>query len=215
LVKTDAFGDSTWSKTLGDTSGSCGCTVWQTTDGGYVIVGNIGYTDTLHMYLVKTDASGNKLWDRVLGGTGWSGGQCVQQTTDGGYILVGVTNVDADGREAVWLVKTDSSGNPVWSRTFGGGSENVGYWVQQTADGGYVIAGQVDSRGAGSPGVWLIKTDALGNRLWSRTPSGHAGDRGRCVQQTADGGYVVAGNTGGGGGDLGNILLIKTDADGN
>jgi hypothetical protein len=215
LVKTDAFGDSTWSKTLGDNSGSCGCTVRQTTDGGYVIVGNIGYADTLHMYLVKTDASGNKLWDRSLGGTERSGGQCVQQTTDGGYILVGTTQLDNGELQAVLLIKTDSLGNSAWSQTFGGGVENVGYWVQQTTDGGYVITGEVDSLGAGSAGVWLIKTDASGNRLWSRTPSGDEWDRGRCVQQTADGGYVVAGDMGHGSGDLGNICLIKTDADGN
>ena len=212
LVKTDAFGDSTWSKTLGDTSGSCGCTVRQTADGGYVIVGNIGYSDTLSMYLLKTDASGSELWKRRFVGCGWSGGQCVQQTTDGGYILVGADYFDDKGH--VWLIKTDSLGNTVWSRTFGGGSENIGYWVQQTTDGGYILTGKVDSLGAGTPGVWLIKIDAFGNKLWSRTPTGHKYDRGRCVQQTTDGGYIIAGdmNTGHGFGD---IYLIKTDAEGN
>ncbi|MCW3135441.1 MAG: hypothetical protein N2V77_00645, partial [Canidatus Methanoxibalbensis ujae] len=82
-----------------------------------------------------------------------------------------------------------------WNRTFGGSSLDWGNSVQQTSDGGYVIAGETYSYGAGGDDVWLIKTDLYGNKEGDKTFGGSHEDYGWSVQQTSDGGYIIAGET--------------------
>jgi hypothetical protein len=102
-----------------------------------------------------------------------------------------------------------------FARTYGGANEDIASSVQQTSDGGYIVAGMTRSFGAGSRDILLIKTDANGNVQWAKTYGGTDGDYAYSVQQTSDGGYIVAGLTysfGAGGSDF---FLIKTDANGN
>ncbi|RJP73668.1 MAG: T9SS C-terminal target domain-containing protein [Candidatus Zixiibacteriota bacterium] len=154
------------------------------------------------------------LWTRTFGGSSYDYGSSVEQTTDGGYIIAGYTWSFGLGYHDVYLVKTDAEGNPVWQRTFGGSYYDYGYSVQQTTDGGYVIAGETWPYGAGSYNVYLVKTDASGNPLWQQAFGGSSGDFGRSVQQTADGGYVIAGETWSCGAGSWDVYLIKTEAGG-
>jgi hypothetical protein len=204
LIKTDSNGNRLWKKTFGGGFFNCGRSVQQTTDGGYIIAGDRGSG----IYLIKTDSDGNELWSKTFGGSSWESGYSVQQTTDGGYIIAGDTDSFGAGNHDVYLIKTDPDGNELWSKTFGGSSEDFGYSVQQTADGGYIIAGETGSFGAGYGDVYLIKTDSNGNELWSRAFGGSSWDYGRSVQQTADGGYIIAGETGSFGAGYGDVYLI-------
>jgi len=206
-----------WEKTFSGTYAAAGYSVQQTSDGGYIIAGwaQIFDTSMCDMYLIKTDSSGNEVWSKTFGGTHSDKGYSVQQTTDGGYIVAGVTSSSGAGASDVYLVKTDSSGNEVWSKTFGGTSTDEGYSVRQTLDGGYIIAGWSQSFGAGSWDVYLVKTDSLGNLVWSKTFGGTATDYGHSVQQTSDGGYIIAGSTSSFGAGNYDVYLIKTDSSGN
>ncbi len=194
LAKTDAYGDTLWTKI-----GIGGQFVRQTTDGGYITSEGAD--------LVKTDANGNVIWAKNYGGTAYTYyvPYCVQQTTDGGYIVTGFVQSSFTSNTAdVYLFKTDSGGNLIWAKTFGGANGDEGHSVQQTTDGGYIIAGTTASFGAGAQDVYLLKTDTIGNLAWSKTFGGIGPDLCFSVQQTTDGGYIIAGST----------YLIKTDANG-
>lgn len=105
-------------------------------------------------------------WSRTFGGPKNDIAVSAQQTSDGGYIMVGWTDSYGAGDEDIWLVKTNAQGNKVWDRTFGGLDTDRGHQVQQTADGGYIMVGWTVSYGTGGPDVWLIKTDAQGDKEW-------------------------------------------------
>lgn len=205
-----------WTRTYGGTSLDCGQAVQQTSDGGFVVAGytyssGSGYSD---VYLIRTDAQGDTLWNHTYGGSSYDKGYGIQQTSDGGFVVVGWTESFGAGGSDIWLLCTDAQGDTLWTRTYGGSVMDIGHSVQQTSDGGFVVAGYTYSFGAGGYDVWLIHTDAQGNILWTRTYGGSSSDYGYSVQQASDGGFVVAGCTGSFGAGYSDIWLIRTDAQG-
>ncbi len=217
LIKTDAEGNKLWDKTFGGGGNDWGELVQQTRDGGYIIVGVTGSygSGSFDVLLVKTDAQGNMLWKKTFGGKGDDGGFFAQQTRDGGYIIAGKITSSSSGKVDVWLIKTDSEGNKLWDKTFGGGGNDWGESIQQTRDGGYIIVGVTDSYGSGMNDIWLIRTDAQGNKIWDKAFGGEEDDSAYSVQQTRDDGYIIAGKTTSYGLGKEDVLLIKTDAQGN
>jgi len=213
LLKTDASGDTLWTKTFGGGDIDAGNCVRQTSDGGYIITGYTYYLGT-DLWLLKTNASGDTAWTKTFGGSDIDNGISVQQTADGGYIITGSTKSFGAGEDDLWLIKTNASGGTVWTKTFGGSAADRGTSVQQTADGGYIITGGTESFGAGGQDVWLIKTNASGDTTWTKTFGGNAADWGISVQQTADGGYIITGMAESFDVGAGDVWLIKTNASG-
>ena len=148
-------------------------------------------------------------WVKTFGGSNDDWGSSVQQTSDGGFILVGTTTSFGAGGFDVWLIKTDADGNKLWEKTFGGIRDDRGHSVQQTSDGGFILLGWTESFDAREADVWLIKTDAKGNKQWDRTFGGSSWDWGYSVQQTSDGGFIIVGSTESFGAGEGDVLLIK------
>jgi type II secretory pathway pseudopilin PulG len=211
VIKLDSSGNLSWAKTIEGMGYNYGYSIQQTSDGGYVITG-----ETLgDVFVIKLDSSGNLSWAKTIGGPGDDVGYSIQQTSDEGYVITGYTSSFGAGDYDVFVIKLDSSGNLSWAKTIGGPGYDAGSSIQQTSDGGYVITGETQSFGAGNGDVFVIKLDSSGNLSWAKTIGGTSDDRGRSIQQTSDGGYVITGRTysfGAGGYD---VFVIKLDSSGN
>jgi hypothetical protein len=148
-------------------------------------------------------------WQKNYGGASYEEGYGLDQTTDRGYVVVGMSASYGNGYQ-VYLVKTDSLGDTLWTRTYGGTGLEWGYSVQQTTDGGYIVTGRTNSFGNGDQ-LYLIKTNSLGDTLWTKVYGDTSGEGGYSVQQTVDGGYIVTGFTASFGNGL-QVYLVKTDS---
>ncbi len=207
----------TFKKTFGGDADDEGRSIQATSDGGYILFGSTtsfsaGRSD---MYLVKTDNKGDMLWSKTYGGSGTEKGRFVQQSADGGYMLFGLTDSTGAGGLDMYLIKTDSHGNELWAKTYGGSGYDGGYSFEQTTDGGYILLGTTSSFTNSKANVYLVKTDADGNELWRKTYGGELSNKGRSVKQAPDGGYILLCRTTSFGAGLYDIYVIKTDADGN
>ena len=143
----------------------------------------------------------------------------MEQTEDGGYIIAGYKAASISSGD-VYIIKSDSAGNEIWSQTYDGDLDDLDDWdegqsIKQTSDGGYIIVGRTYSFDSGSMDLWLIKVDELGDIIWDETYGESPIDWGYSVEQTEDGGYVMAGFTGTFFGSIDrDFYVIKTDSTG-
>jgi hypothetical protein len=192
-----------------------------TTDGGFLLASKyLGiFSAPMKSYLVKTNVNGDTLWTKTY--SFMTGLSSAKQTTDGGYILAGYDHLSYQGgvvsllSSNIHLAKVDVNGDTVWTKTYAnGGSAEYAFEVQQTTDGGYILAGATNGAGAGGKDAYLIKTDASGIVQWTQTYGGVGDEELYSVEQTTDGGYVSTGyitTTGAGAKD---VYVVKTDANG-
>lgn len=149
------------------------------------------------------------VWNKFLGGNDVDRGLSVQQTIDGGFILTGYTASFGAGLDDMLLIKTDASGNLQWQKTFGGSGRDYGNSIIQTSDKGCVITGYTLSFGAGGDDLWIVKTDSMGNQLWSKTLGGAQSDVGNYLIETSDESFLITGHTLSFGAGLHDVWLIK------
>ncbi|MEJ2635095.1 MAG: T9SS type A sorting domain-containing protein [Calditrichia bacterium] len=213
LVRTNARGDTLWTRTYGSSGDELAVCLQVTHDYGYIIAKN-------DFSLLKTDSFGNLQWDRpyIIHPNTYYDDQAswVEQTIDGGYILTGYSSYHQYYPEPydVCLIKTNPMGGMLWSQVYEEEADDYAYSVQQTPDGHYLIAGTTESYGAGGSDAFLIKTDALGNRLWSRPYGGRYEDLGAFVRLTRDGKYLLGGTTDSFSPNRYDAWLVKTDTAG-
>ncbi len=212
LIKTNSNGDTLWARTYGAGGGSyeAAHSVYQTSDGGFILAGSVFAGSSGNVYLVKTEANGVAEWTRTYGGGSTENAYSVMQTNDGGYIFCGDTRSFHSGfGSSVWLVRTNSNGDTLWTKVYGGSSYQGGYSVKQTTDDGFIVTGSYNNGAPNSTDVWLLKTDANGDTLWTKTFGGIDSQEGHDVLQTNDGGFLIAGTQSWSG-----IWLIRTNSTG-
>jgi len=174
-------------------------------------------------------------WEKNFGGTGSDRASTVRQTIDGGYVIAGCSksgNLDVGGNNGdcdYWIIKIDESGNLEWEKNYGGSGYDIANSIEQTLDGGYIVAGSSTSNNGdvgenyGRNDYWIIKIDNLGNLQWENNFGGSDRDSANSIQQTTDGGYIVAGGSASTDGDVGGNMgtpyddywIIKLDPLGN
>src|ERR1051326_19092 len=152
-------------------------------------------------------------FQRIYGGTNGEIGTCVKKTPGGGFILGSFTSSFGNGMDDAYLVKTDSAGNLLWSKTYGGTGDDICYHVSVCSDSGYILTGASSSSNINYD-VMLVRTDKNGNLLWQKYFGGNSDDYGWYVQQANDGGFVISGFTSSFSGTF-DGYFIKTDANGN
>jgi len=152
---------------------------------------------------------------KAIGGENPSWGHSLIQTSDGGYAIAGYTYSFSAGGRDVYVIKLDANGNLQWTKTIGGPSDDWGFSLIQTSDGGYAIAGYTESFGAGEDDVYVVKLDANGNLQWTKTIGGPGNEAGASLIQTSDGGYAIAGYTKSFGAGEDDVYVVKLDANGN
>jgi hypothetical protein len=206
LIKTDKDGNMMWSKEYGSKySNEKGNSVQTTSDGGYIVAGEIEKRDNIGVrcfdtYLVKIDSLGDTLWTKEFQGHRIDQDISVVQTKDGGYVVL-----------ASNLIKVDAAGNEEWKKSY------EGYEIQETSDNGFIIVGRTAISKSGRavyPDLHITKINENGNVLWEKTYGGRFGEEGFSVQQTKDGGYIIVGETDSYGAGMLDVYLIKTDQNG-
>ncbi len=214
ILKTDGNGDSVWTKTY---ENGTAYSIDPTTDGGFILIIRPG--NWLHpqndFVIIKTDLLGDSLWAKVFGGPNVEIGFEVEQTTDGGYMLAGRKDSSTVGDSDFYLVKTDSTGVYLWDRTYGGDNTDRAFTAMQTSDGGYILGGYTASFNVEYYDFYMVKTDAAGDTLWTKTYGGLWQEEIADIEETSDGGFVAVGYTYSfGAGSNPNIYFIKTDVNG-
>ena len=210
IVKTDNSGNRIWAKTYGENM-ICeeAYDIQRSDDSCYVITGYVDVSGMQDVMILKIDQDGDTVWLQTYGGSNWDEGRSIQQTSDGGYIVTGYTHSFGAGEWDVWLLKTDSLGDTVWTKTYGDTRRDIGECVRQTSDNGYIITGTMETA-AGLYRIYLIRTDSLGDTLWTRTYGSSDRDQGYSGIETSDHGFLVTGFN-----ELNyrrDLYLIKTDS---
>lgn len=226
ILKTDSCGNLQWTKSFGGNEEDIAYDIQQTPDGGYIMTGksgsssgdvtdHYGYEGPGDCWVIKLDATGNLQWKKSFGGISHDESRAIIITNDGNYLIAG-SSYSMDGylndhhgipsTQDGWIMKIDTNGNLLWSKSLGGTNHDVFNDVKQTPDGGYILVGHSRSNDGDVTGnhgpysypfddVWVVKVDVNGNLQWQKSLGGSFDDLGNSIQLTSDGGYIIAGES--------------------
>lgn len=220
LSKTDAGGETAWTRTVFVGAAGWAVSLCETMDGGSVVAGftwDSRETDEEDVVLVRTDSEGAVLWARAYEESGSQMPRSVAETDDGGFVVAGSASSSGAGYRDFLLMRTDADGNLLWSRTFGSPGDDRCEDVRATRDGGFILVGSRSGldAGWGYLDTYLVKTDEAGSEVWSRNLGREGDDVGAAVRQPGDGSYIVLGSSFSlSSSDEGSVRLIRTDEQG-
>lgn len=222
VVKLNSTGNIIWKKCYGSNSTDYLSSIVQTSDGGYILNGDIqanngdvtGHHGDFDYWVIKISSTGVLEWQKALGGTGWDSGTSIIQDTDGNYVASGYSssiNGDITGTHGggdAWVVKLDTTGNIIWQKALGGTNGDFLFYIQQSADGNYLLAGDTDSNNGdatgnhGSLDFWALKLSSSGDVLWHKCMGGSSEETAVSLIEGSDGSYMVSGYSSSADGDL-------------
>lgn len=217
VLKLDSAGNIEWQKTYGGSDSDYAWSIQQSSDGGYIIAGEtLSFGDESdNGWILKLSSSGDVEWQRIYGGSDKDWFSSIQQTSDGDYIVCGGSSSFGAGLGDGWVLKLASNGDIEWQRTYGGTSDDSLYFIQQTEEGGYVVAGYSSSFGPRGEDTWVLKLSSGGDIEWQRIFGGSYSDVARSIEKTSDGGYIVGARSSSFGAGDSDFFIIKLDSDGN
>jgi len=209
LFKIDQQGNQIWEKDYVRTDGFSTEAIVETSNRGFAIT---GWTDAKDIFLFRADSLGDSVWTRTYGGPGDDLGYDICQTADDGFMIVGMTESYGAGSYDIYVIRTDTNGDTLWTRTFGSAEYEEGRGITPTHDGNYLIAG---AHVVTNTDVWLIKIQDNGDTLWSTSPGQEsANDNAIGVTMAPDNGFVVAGRFYNTINFHNDMYVLKVDADG-
>jgi hypothetical protein len=196
FIRTNADGDTLWTRCYMKNGFNAQVySVQIAADGGFVAAGSMQeqFTSDVDAFIFKTDSAGNFLWAKGYGQSGYDYAQQVQTTSDGGYVLAAVTYSFGAGLADYFLIKTNSSGNLLWSKTYGGASDDRSESVVQTSDGGFLFTGESASNAQGNFDICMIRTNGTGDTVWTKGFGSIQNNEGYSLTLTSDSAFAIAG----------------------
>ncbi len=217
VLKLSEDGDVIWNNTYGGSTWDTGRSICRTHDKGYIISGVTEDEETglKDIWIVKLNKRGQKVWEKIYGRYYWDAGNSIQQTSDHNYIVAGYTYSGDTKKSLIWILYLDKKGNKVWDKILGGKDWDNASAVKQTIDGDFIVVGYTKEKGAGEKDLWILKIDKKGEIIWERVYGNMGNDEALSVQNTTDGGYIIAGYTVSFEADIKDGWLLKVDRNGN
>jgi hypothetical protein len=200
LIKTDATGTLMWRNVYHGNPGAEGCSAKEVPAGGYVLTSRLldtTFSPLSHVMVVRTDVNGDTLWTSTFGApvNGQEEPEDIEVCADGSFLIAGRTYNYTAGITDIFLAKVDPNGNFLWAKVYGGPGTELTFDTDLTSDGGAIVGGWTSSFGNGINNYYLIRTDSMGDTLWTGTTGTTGGDFIFSICQTPDGGFIAAGSS--------------------
>ena len=218
VIKVNSHGQQVWRKTYGGTGLDIASSICETFDKKLLVC---GYTESFgagedDIYVLKLNENGNEIWSKTFGGSASELGRKIVELSDGNYAVMGCTGSYGAGKRDIYLIKTDSDGNEIWSKTYGDSRCQDAFSFKETSDGGFIIAGHSDTS-SDLLEAYLVKTDSEGVKIWNNTYEGSDNfyDYAKDVIETDNGNFLVCGHTKIRLGRKNEALLFLVDPNGN
>jgi hypothetical protein len=215
VLSTNENGTMLWSKSYSSTNNDFVTSIKACDNGGYIIT---GYSSTINndydAFLLRIDASGNKLWSKSYGGPADDKSMSVVQNSNMEFIMAGSTTSYGAGSSDVYIVATDSTGNLLWSKTYGGSNDDAANSIELSSDNNYFITGKTSSFGNNTD-AYVILADGNGDKIWTKAIGNTNIDYASAGRYTSDGGFIFTGTSYSWGSQTGDIYVVKLDNLGN
>lgn len=194
-IRTNCTGDTLWTRTIGTTDDEDGFSVCGTFDGGFAMAGTTSSrpADTVSVYIVKLDSTGATDWTKTLRPSMKDYALSICETPDSGLAIAGIMGSGPHGRSDAWLIRMNRLGDTLWSKTYGGVADDGLRNILLMPDNGFLLTGYTNSLGGGSFDCYVVRTNALGDTLWTKTYGGPDAETGWSADAVDDSGFIVGG----------------------
>jgi len=198
-----------------------GYSISKTADGGYIIGGEAGHSHNEDFMILKVDQNGNKKWSKKFSDHPDNSAYDAIEASDGNFYLVGSKRI-VNKLEDIRIIKTNSKGNKIWDKTYGGDKDDIAEGIIESEDNTFVIVAGTFSYGKGGD-VLLMKINSDGEVIWQNNYGGDKLDKlreydgnsvsGRHLTKTPNGGFLVSGNSSSFS-SFGGLWVFKTNSSG-